>query len=92
MHDSFASGEGSAEKVIAALLEDNLPEELKRMRDGVEAEQEEEAVPAEVPAPAPAPAARRNVFDDGLPTGRMKRGKERCVSFPPSPIPSPRTC
>ena len=82
LHPAFSGGDNSAERVIGALLEDSLPDELKKERDGTAAPDGEEVPeprqPPRVATPPPAVApSRRNVFDDQLMAGKIRRGKER---------------
>lgn len=69
-HSSFSN---SAERVIAALLEDSLPPELERQRDGA-------ASPQRAPAPPPIKTTtRHNIFDERLDTSNLHRGKVTSV-------------
>ncbi|GAA6027161.1 hypothetical protein JCM8097_002443 [Rhodosporidiobolus ruineniae] len=88
-HSSFSASSTAekTERLVAALLEDNLPAELQRLKEGGAAEAASPPPPppsAPKPAPAPAPAptgtTRANIYDDDALFSRGKLlvgGKER---------------
>lgn len=73
------------EQVVAALLEDDLPPDLRALRDGHPPESalvERTWTPEPAPAPAVQVSTRSNIFDDDVrfDAGKLRRGKS-CVSL-----------